>query len=133
MPDPWYKQFHFHVHFQPGLLFEHLVHHHPQHLVQLVFQQPGSGGGSGKYFYRLLSNIFAVSPERHAVCSLCGQRFLRRHAKLLAFHLQQQHRDTMLALLHHTNQVNYIAHSYLATLKMNNVLPGTSMMCSSIT
>ena len=68
---------------------------------------PAAAGGRVNIFTTFYQIFFPVSPERHAVCSLCGQRFLRRHAKLLAFHLQQQHRDTMLALLHHTNQVNY--------------------------
>merc|ERR1719443_2807964 len=30
-------------------------------------------------------------PERHSFCLLCGQRFLKKHIKLLALHLQQQH------------------------------------------
>ena len=30
-------------------------------------------------------------PERHSFCLLCGQRFLKKHVKLLALHLQQQH------------------------------------------
>ena len=68
---------------------------------------PAAVAGRVNIFTASYQIFFPVSPERHAVCSLCGQRFLRRHAKLLAFHLQQQHRDTMLALLHHTNQVNY--------------------------
>ena len=75
--------------FQPGLGPQHLVHHHPQYVCSIMFGRPPPSPAPNN---RLLPpGLSTPPPERHSFCLLCGQRFLKKHVKLLALHLQQQH------------------------------------------
>ena len=74
--------------FQSGLGPQHLVHHHPQYVCSIMFGRPPPSPSPTRL---LPAGLSTPPPERHSFCLLCGQRFLKKHVKLLALHLQQQH------------------------------------------
>ena len=76
--------------FQSGLGPQHLVHHHPQYVCSIMFGRPPPSPAPSRP-HLPHPGLSTPPPERHSFCLLCGQRFLKKHVKLLALHLQQQH------------------------------------------
>jgi len=74
---------------QAGLGPRHLVHHHPEFVCALLLGSLPPASGRPPPLPGAVPST--PPPDRHAFCLLCGQRFLRKHVKLLALHLQQQH------------------------------------------
>lgn len=85
---------------QPGLGPRHLVHHHPDYVVSILLGSlPPPSGRPPPAPPGIVPST--PPPDRHAFCLLCGQRFLRKHVKLLALHLQQQHPAQFSAAVQH--------------------------------
>ena len=65
---------------QSSVTSRHLVHHHPEFICRLLEDSPSPSSASP-----------GVN-NKHVFCRFCGQKFFRKHIKLLALHIQQTHR-----------------------------------------